>query len=353
MTRPALLLLVLSIALTACSVSAPKSAVERQREATQAAETPILAPTGENVAATEKPAKTATPNDAGTLAVMALQATERAQEADNVHFAATVAMQAKIDNYVLQTQTAQPRNQTATAQVQATQNALMVMQSTKQVEQWTATAAAPIVAATSAYLIERTKYAAFVTLAEPVGFVLFGLSVLLLSLAALSAVMRKAAPVQAEYDEPEPDREQWHAPEPGQGVGADLVSIPVEVVTGPQLRKLANGLGDGMPFTHNSFTPSENGFSEPQWRNFVNYCLDSKLATRDKPDLRNSPVTPTERLLRYIMAYKTPPTHPRNRPIVVDAAVLPGDRQIDTPIDTRDDRGSGAEDHFNILNPQE
>jgi hypothetical protein len=347
MPRPVLFILLpvllLALASTACEAQA--------RQAQEAQNTPVLAPTGINVTSTPKAVRSATPNEAGTLAVMQLEATGRAVQADNTHTALTVTMQAKMDLYVIQTQAAQAPAQTATARYQSTANALAVLRITEQSSVWTATAAAPVVAATSAKLIEDAKNAPVRSFGEAWGLVImdvlgFALVVLIgFALANNGHWFQHSAQV-VEDDEPEPVREHW-IPEQ---TGKDLISIPVEVATGKQLRMVADGLARGLSLSHGNFTPSGKGFSELEWRSFVEYCIDHRppLMTERNPGLKNTAVDASDKLRAYLRNFETRPT-PQQARRATDTPLLPVDRQTDTPTDTENGAGEGPTDPFGIL----
>jgi hypothetical protein len=215
MIRPLLLCALLVLCASACSVAGTAGTPRATERASMVQNSPEAA-----YASPIAPRASNTPNEAGTLAVMALNATEKARSEAREMLDRTATMQVKNDAYVAGTQTAQSPGQTATVKAQGTQNALSAVQWTREAARETATYAAPRDEATAVYLRESAKWAPISAVVDWLAMLLGGLGVFAIGGALAYVVLTRphVAPTVEPVEEESTDDTF--------GLGPDLLPIP-------------------------------------------------------------------------------------------------------------------------------
>lgn len=316
--RAALLpLLVLLCASVACSTNAGAARTPQGTpEAQTAQEGQGAALQSKNAIGLSSTATTyasATPNEAGTLAVMSLNATLDTERFERQSATETKGVSLTQSVYVAQTVIAQKPAQVATKNQQSTQNALTLFGMTQSADNRTATAEYPTLVFSVAQSEAQAKAAPFAAFAYPVFMILGSLALLIIAGGVVWVLVQKPAEPTPEIDDETIEREESSPLGTAQYPGAIIVSIPQYIASDRQLKIVADALAKGTSLTHANFTPFEKCFSEGGFTKFCDYLSDNvpPFAVRMNPTIKNSAIEPLPSLRHYLKRYATPTAPPR------------------------------------------
>jgi len=315
-------LLILSTLLTGCAVPPCNEPGRTSYICKAPQETQQNVTTGAKIKNTQSeplrntPAYSATPDNAGTLAVLSFSETKQAAADIKLMADRTETQQVYNDNAVVLTQTAAPIAARATLEYQRTQNAITSMFATSRADYATQTADAPRDQATAAALVARAKYADLEAAASPVAMILMPLAFISLCAVLVYGLRRphvsyNVAP-RPDFSHAQGNTAVWTARECPPGIDTEQMIV---IAHGRQSARNKNG----SPLTRRNWL---HVLTRAQWDGLIDYMIEHDYAVQAA---QNSGVTVTPEGDEYLYQFEqlTPLPRPDAPPIVGSTAENP------------------------------